>query len=390
MEVPFVYLDHAATTSPRRVAIEAMRPWLESNFANPSGSHRAAREARRAVDEAREQIAEVLGLGSGDVVFTSCGTESDNMAIAGTIAARGGLAVCPAAEHHAVLDPVQHLDGRVVEVTADGSVDLPRLAETLRELAAGQDAVTLVSVMAVNNEVGTVTDLEAVAEVVRTEAPDAWFHTDAVQAACWLDLRPIASVVDMMSLSAHKFGGPKGMGVLTIRDGVRPAPLLLGGGQERGRRSGTTDVAGVVATAAALVETDAERAVDVGRVRLLRDRLVDEILRKVDGAVETVPRSTSVPGVAHLCFPGVENEALLFLLDQEGICASAASACASGAMEPSHVLAAMGIDAVTARGALRLSLGHTTTDADIDKAVTSVSAAVTRLLQLGAERRSSN
>jgi cysteine desulfurase len=387
MDPDLVYLDHAATTAPRRVALDEMRPWAESQFGNPSGSHRAARIARRAVDEARDRVADVIGVTSGEVVFTSCGTESDNFAIAGTVAAVGGTAVCSAAEHHAVLDPVTHLGGVVVHVGSDGAVDLDALAGSLQGVSDRGGRVSVVSVMAVNNEVGTVTDLAAVADVVRRLAPDAWLHTDAVQAACWLDLGAISAVVDMMSLSAHKFGGPKGMGVLMVRDGVNPHPLLLGGGQERGRRSGTTDVAGVVGTAAALVAADAERDHEVARVGALRDRLIDGITSAVEIAVETVPRASTVPGVAHLCFPGIENEALLFLLDQDGLCASAASACASGAMEPSHVLAAMGVDRRTATGALRLSLGHTTTVDDIESAISIISAAVARLVDIAGRSR---
>lgn len=369
----YTYLDHAATTPMRPSAVEAMLPFLSERFANPNGSHRFARAARRALDEARESIAGVLGVRPGEVVFTSGGTESDNTAVA----AAPGRAVCPAAEHHAVLHPVERSGGRVVGCLADGSVDLDRLAEALDAAVAADVAV--VSVMAVNNEVGTLTDLAAVAAVVRERAPGALLHTDAVQAPCWLDVRSIAPLVDLMSFSAHKFGGPKGVGILTVRDGVRLAPLLVGGGQERERRSGTQNVAGIVATEAALRETDADRAAETGRIAVLRDRLVDGIVAAVDGVHETVPRSRKVAGSAHLCIEGVESESLLFLLDEGEVCASAASACASGAMEPSHVLSAMGVDRRLAAGALRMSLGTTTTAADVDRAVEVVTAAVTRL-----------
>ncbi|MEK9937123.1 MAG: cysteine desulfurase family protein [Ilumatobacter sp.] len=369
-----LYLDHAASTPMRPAAVEAMTPFLTDCFANPSGSHRFARTARRAVDEAREQVADVLGVLPGEVVFTGCGTESDNQAVTGSVAGRPGVAVTSAAEHHAVLDPVVASGGVVVGVDSTGHIDLDGLTEALR--AAGEVAV--VSVMAVNNEVGTVTDLEAVAAVVRLEAPGAWLHTDAVQAACWLDLRTVTPLVDMVSLSAHKFGGPKGVGVLVVRGSASPAPIIRGGGQERERRSGTSNVAGIVATAAALGETDAERATEVERVGALRSRLVETVVAEVD-ARETVPAAASVPGVAHLCFEGVENEALLFLLDTEGVCASAASACASGAMEPSHVLAAMGVSRELAGGALRLSFGHTSTVDEIDAASAAVVSSVRRL-----------
>jgi cysteine desulfurase len=373
-----LYLDHAASTPMRPAAVEAMTPFLTDCFANPSGSHRFARTARRAVDEAREQVAAVLGVLPGEVIFTGCGTESDNQAVTGSVAQRGGLAVTSAVEHHAVLDPVLASGGVAVGVDATGHVDLEELAQVVRS----SDAVSVVSVMTVNNEVGTVTDMAAVAEVVRREAPGAWLHTDAVQAACWIDLREVTPLVDMLSLSAHKFGGPKGVGVLVARSGASPAPIIRGGGQERERRSGTSNVAGIVATAVALAETDAERGAEAARVGALRARLVQSISSSVD-AHETVPGSACVPGVVHLCFEGIENEALLFLLDTEGVCASAASACASGAMEPSHVLAAMGVPRGIAGGALRLSLGHTSTEEEVDAAARAVVSSVARLRGAG-------
>jgi cysteine desulfurase len=366
------YLDHAATTPMRPAAVEAMLPFFSERFANPSGSHRFARDARRAIDEARDVVAELVGVRPGEVVFTGCGTEADNTVVMGV----AGRAVCPAAEHHAVLHPVELRGGSVVGVDGAGHVDLDQLEQVL-----GPD-VALVSVMAVNNEVGTVTDLEAVAQLVRRHAPQALFHTDAVQAPSWLDLRRLAPLVDAMSLSAHKFGGPKGVGVLTVREGVAVAPLIHGGGQERERRSGTHNVAGIVALAVALAETDAQRDVEKARIAGLRNRLVDGLLESVDGVVETVPRERKVAGAAHVCFDGIESESLLFLLDEADVCASAASACASGAMEPSHVLAAMGVDAGLAGGALRMTLGRTTGEADVERAVEVVSESVTRLRRL--------
>jgi cysteine desulfurase len=275
-----------------------------------------------------------------------------------------------------VLQPVEHRGGIVVGVDAAGHVDLDQLS------AALTPDVALVSVMTVNNEVGTFTDIAAVSRLVRSRAPQALLHTDAVQAACWLDVRGIAPHVDLMSLSAHKFGGPKGVGVLTIRDGASLAPLMLGGGQERERRSGTHNVAGIVALAAAFAETDAERDETAVRVGALRDRLVDGLLAQVEDAVETVARDRKVAGSAHVCFDGIESESLLFLLDEADVCASAASACASGAMEPSHVLAAMGVPTERAQGALRMTLGHTTTQADVDRAVDVVADSVTQLRRL--------
>ena len=362
----------------RTEAIEAMTPYLDHMYANPSGSHRFAREARKALDEARDLVAETLGCKPGEVVFTSGGTEGDNHAILGAVRRLGGVAVCPAAEHHAVLHCVEHVNGVVVRVNSVGTVDLEDLQRVL-EAATEEQPITVVSVMAVNNEVGSITPMRDVARIVRKYAPNAILHTDAVQAACWLDLREITPLVDALSLSAHKFGGPKGVGVTVIKTGKNLEPLIFGGGQERDRRSGTHNVSGIIATAKALEVTDKTRAEEYVRVTKLRDRLVDEIRAQVDGVLETVPREQRVPGVAHLCFSGLENEALLFLLDQADIYASAASACASGAMEPSHVLEAMGVERSWSNGALRLSLGHTTTDAEIDLAVSAIVSAVNQL-----------
>jgi cysteine desulfurase len=376
-----VYLDHAATTPMRPDAVEAMLPFLAESYANPSGSHRFAREARRAIDEARDVVAGAIGCLPGEVVFNGGGTEGDNTAIRGAIERRGGVAVCSAAEHHAVLHCVEHEKGRVVGVDSTGAVDLADLERVLRD----ESNVSVVSVMAVNNETGTITDLRAVSRIVRSLAPGALLHTDAVQAACWLDLREIWPLVDAMALSAHKFGGPKGVGVLAVRAGSDVAPLILGGGQERDRRSGTHNVAGIVALARALESTDRERASECARVGALRETLVSRVAT-VGGVHRTVPADRAVPGVAHVCIADVESEALLYLLDEGGVCASAASACASGAMEPSHVLAAMGVERGLATGALRMSLGHTTTGADIDEAAVVVTGAIERIRSAARDR----
>ena len=379
-EPALTYLDHAASTPMRPAAIEAMMPYLGESYANPSGSHRFARRARQAVDESRDRVAAVLGCGPNEVVFTGCGTESDNMAITGAVTRHGGASVCPAVEHHAVLHVVEHHGGRVVGVDQYGRVDLDALAAALNELTAdGGPGVAVVSVMAVNNEVGTITDIAAVAAVARRHAPGALLHTDAVQAPCWLDLRSVTPHVDLLSLSAHKFGGPKGVGVLVERGGPRVDPLIIGGGQERERRSGTHDTAGIVAMAEALVATDAERVEENARLADLRNRLVKGLQGELDGVIETVPPEHKVAGSAHVCIAGVESEALLYLLDEADVCASAASACASGAMDPSHVLAAMGVDRDVALGALRLSLGATTTERDVDRGIDVITRSVRRL-----------
>ena len=370
-----VYLDHAASTPMRAEAIAAMHPYLDGTYANPAGAHRFARQARKAVDEARDVIAEALGCDAGEVIFTGGGTEADNATILGAVRKHGGVAVCSAAEHHAVLHCVEHTGGVVVGTTSTGAIDLEHLERVLRDTSL---EISVVSVMAVNNEVGTISPLRQVASLVREHRPNALLHCDAVQAACWLDLREVTPLVDSIALSAHKFGGPKGVGVMTLRAGKKVEPLILGGGQERDRRSGTHNVPGIVATAAALRATDADRAHEVSRLGLLSKRLEHGITSAVEARV-TVPADARVPGVIHLCFDRVESEALLFLLDEADVCASAASACASGAMAPSHVLAAMGVSNSLMRGALRMSIGHTTTEDDIDRAVDVVTSAVTRL-----------
>jgi cysteine desulfurase len=371
-----LYLDHAATTPLRPEARAAMLPWLGERFGNPSGAHSVARAARQAVDEARDTVGEVVGCRPGDVVFTSGGTEADNLAVRGVHAARPGRVLCSAVEHEAVLQPVAHVGGRTVPVDPRGVIDLDVLSALLRE----GDDTTLVSVMVANNEVGTVQPVAAVAEVVHRHAPGAAVHADAVQAAAWLALPGLLAGTHLVSLSSHKVGGPQGVGALVARWGTPLRPLALGGGQERELRSGTHDVAGIVGFAAALRAVLAQRDETAARVRALRDRLADGLLAAVPGTVETgAHRDARLPGSLHVCLPGVESESLLFLLDEAGVCASAASACASGAQQASHVLAAMGVPPDQAGGALRLSLGWTTTDADVDHALRVIPAAVDRL-----------
>ncbi|MGI9022645.1 MAG: cysteine desulfurase family protein [Acidimicrobiales bacterium] len=367
------YLDHAATTPMHPEAVEAMLPFLFHRFGNPSGSHAVAREASKALEEARDVVAECLGAEPGEVVFTGGGTEADNLAVTGRHGVSPGAVVSTAVEHHAVLHTCAALDGRVAPVAASGVVDLDHLRELL------DPDVTVVSVMLANNEVGTVQPLAQVAELVRERAPGAVLHTDAVQAFPWLDVASRAGVADLVAVSAHKFGGPKGVGALVVRNGVKLAPIVHGGGQERGRRSGTHNLAGIAAMAAAMRATVAERADTVARVGALRDRLADGLLAAVPDSVETGDRAAKVAGNCHLSFAGVESEALLVLLDGAGVCASAGSACASGAMEPSHVLVAMGVPAARALGLLRLTLGPTTSDDDVDLALAAVPEAVARL-----------
>jgi cysteine desulfurase len=372
------YLDHAASTPMRPAAVDAMVPLLQGAFGNPSGAHALARQARAQLDEARERLAAVVGRTPGEVVFTGGGTEADNLAVRGVLDGRGGVAVCAATDHHAVLHPVTRAGGRTARVDAHGLVDLQALADVLTP------DVTVVSVALVNNEVGTVQPVAAIADVVRERAPGALLHVDAAQALCWLDVPTAAAEADLVTLAAHKCGGPRGIGALVVRDGTRLEPQLVGGGQERERRSGTQDVASAVAFAVAAEAAAAERDDLVARAAGWRDHLVDAIRAAVPGAIQSAApdgrRDHLVAGIANLCLPSVDSEALLFLLEQDhGVLASAASSCASGAQEPSHVLAALGIDRALAGGSLRLSLGWSTTQADVDAAATAVPAAVAQL-----------
>lgn len=381
-----VDLDHAATTRVRPEVNDAMAPFLGDRYGNPSGAHLLARDAVRAVDAAREQVAELVGCAPGDVVFTSGGTEADNQAVSGGMPPRPGRPLCGATEHHAVLDVVRALGGSTVEVGADGRLDLEHLASSIEQLG---DDLSVVSVMVVNNETGVVNDLDAVAAVLRErtpEVPRVPLHTDAVQGAVWLDLRVAVASADLISLSGHKLGGPKGIGVLVQRPATPQRPLLLGGGQERGRRSGTLNVAGIVGFAAALAATDRDRASVNERVAALRAQLVEGILAAVPGSVLTTASTAPgavVPGIASFCFDDVDSESLLLLLETAGIYASAASSCASGAQEASHVLAAMGVPKERSAGALRLSLGHDSTVADVERALEVLPAAVERIRSFG-------
>lgn len=347
-----------------------MEPFLTEHFGNPSGAHSLARRAKQAVEESRDVMAEVLGCRPNEVVFTSGGTEADNLAVLG--ARRDGTVVCSAIEHDAVLAAARSVEHRIAAATPAGRIDLDALASVLDE------SVTLVSVMLVNNEVGTVQPLEEVADLVATRAPNAVLHTDAVAAFPWIDVASVAHCARLVSITAHKFGGPKGVGALIARDANLQA-RQIGGGQERGLRSGTLNVAGIVGMATAARITADTRTATARRVARLRDGLADGLIESVPGCVETVDRADQVPGNCHVRIDGVENEALLFLLDEAGICASAGSACASGATTPSHVLTAMGLSNSEALSSIRFTLGHTTTEDEIDLALKAVPDAVRRL-----------
>ena len=377
-------MDNAASAPIRDEVIEAILPVLRDDFANPSGSHSLARNALRLIDDARDDLAEVFGCHSQDIVFTSGGTESDNLAIFGVHSALGGSVICSATEHHAVLEPTKSLGGKLIDVDRYGALDLDHLSETIEE------DTTLVSVGLVNGETGIIQDLETIAEIIKEKSPNALIHTDAVQAVPWLDIPKLTANIDLISVAAHKFGGPKGVGALVVKDQTKVSSLQLGGGQEKGLRSGTHNTAGIVGMAVAARITADTRQMNFNNVSFLRDDLANRLL-EIEDSFETgilneetgKERQNKVPGSCHLCFAGIESEALLFLLEQENIFASAASSCSSGAQEPSHVLAAMGYQRELAGGSLRLSLGYKNTQSDVDKVVEVLPNTINRLRELG-------
>jgi cysteine desulfurase len=386
MSGPVTYLDHAATTALRPEVAAAMASVHELQLGNPTGSHPPAQRARALLEDAREEVAAFLGRDPGEIVFTSGGTEAANLAVLGAAEAAlrsqgEAVVLTSAVEHPAVRESAKAaaqlgIDVRELPVDGAGVIDRNALDRTL------SSRCTVVAVMTANNETGVVQPLADVVESVRRRAAGAYTFTDAVQAAPYLDLAEVAAGVDMVGLSAHKFGGPVGTGALAVRSRVALSPRQYGGGQERERRSGTPDVAGAVGMATALQLITKERAAASSRVAALRDRLADGLLAAVPWARRTVAWGVPVlPGHLHLCLPGVDREELLVALGGQGICVSGGSSCASGALEPSHVLAAMGVDRDAAVGAVRFSLGYDTTGEDIGRAlavVPGVAAALRR------------
>lgn len=361
-----VYLDHAATTPLRPEVREAMLAALGERWGNPSSVHRWGRDARAALDDARARFAAVVGASPAEVVFTRGGTEADNLALRGRARAEPGRAVAVSAvEHKAVLATAHALAAegvplRLVSVDTEGLVDLDALAAIVQA-----DRPAVVSVMWANNETGAIQPVERVGAIC-AEAGVA-FHTDAVQALGKVPVRVDAMAVDLASFSAHKLGGPRGTGALFVRRGTRIDPLLHGGGQERGLRSGTEDVAGAVGLALAAELAEGEREASTARLAALRDRLQTGLRERVPGLRVNAAAAPRLPTILNLSAPGADAEMLLMALDLEGVAASSGSACSSGAVEPSHVLTAMGLPAEVAGPSVRFSLGRETTEADIDR-----------------------
>jgi cysteine desulfurase len=383
-----IYLDHAATTPLDERVLEVMLPYLRDNWGNPSSLYGEAQEARRGLEAGRRSMAEVLGCKPQELVFTSGGSESDNLALRGAAYAarrqgRGDHVITTAIEHHAVLHAAERLEEEGFRVTylgvdGEGFIDLQDLEHAVTDVTA------LVSIMFVNNEVGTIEPIEEAARVVKAKNPRAVFHTDAVQAAGMLDINVDRLGVDMLSIGAHKFYGPKGVGALYVRQRTPIQWQQLGGGQEKNRRAGTENVAGVVGMAKALELAYEELDARNDHGRDLRDRLLSGVPERIPHVHITGPEDLSkrAPNNFSACFEYIEGEAILIALDLAGVAASSGSACTSGSLEPSHVLTALGVPEDLARGSLRLTVGKDNTPEQIDHVLEILPGIVSRIRSL--------
>lgn len=361
-----IYVDNAATTKTSRTAIEAMLPYMDKIYGNPSSLHSVGQAAADALRKAREEAAEVLGCEPNEITFTSGGSEADNQALvsAAAIGARKGKKhiISTAFEHHAILHTLKKLEKEGFEVTLldvheNGMVSAQQVADAIRE------DTCLVSIMYANNEIGSIQPIAEIGAVCKEKG--VIFHTDAVQAVGHVHINVKEENIDMLSLSAHKFHGPKGVGLLYARKGVRLTNIIEGGAQERGKRAGTENIPGIVGMVAALKEANANIDANAEKVSALRDRLI-EGLEKIPHSALNGDRTKRLPGNVSFCFEGIEGESLLLLLDAKGICASSGSACTSGSLDPSHVLLAIGRPHEVAHGSLRLTLSEENTQEEVD------------------------
>lgn len=361
-----IYVDNAATTKTSHTVIEAMLPYMDKIYGNPSSLHSVGQAAADALRKAREEAAEVLGCEPNEITFTSGGSEADNQALisAAAIGARKGKKhiISTAFEHHAILHTLKKLEKEGFEVTLldvheNGMVSAQQVADAIRE------DTCLVSVMYANNEIGSIQPIAEIGAVCKEKG--VIFHTDAVQAVGHVHINVKEENIDMLSLSAHKFHGPKGVGLLYARKGVRLTNIIEGGAQERGKRAGTENIPGIVGMVAALKEANANIDANAEKVSALRDRLI-EGLEKIPHSALNGDRTKRLPGNVSFCFEGIEGESLLLLLDAKGICASSGSACTSGSLDPSHVLLAIGRPHEVAHGSLRLTLSEENTQEEVD------------------------
>ena len=375
----FVYADNAATTPMSESVFEAMKPYLTEHYGNPSSLYRIGREARRAMTEARMKVARALNAKDpSEIVFTGGGSQADNLAIRGYVKGRSARGkkhiITSKIEHHAVLYTCEALEKEgypvtYLDVDAQGHVDLEQLGSVIT------DQTALVTIMAANNEIGTIQNLKAISEIAH--AHGAVFHTDAVQAVGHMPLDVQEMGIDMLSLSAHKFRGPKGIGALYVRKGIALEPLIYGGGQERGLSSGTENVAGMVGLGQAIEDATGEHLAEkMGYVKKLTDRLVKGIMDTIPYTHYTGDPVNRLPGTASFVFEAIEGEGLILRLDNAGICGSTGSACSTGSLDPSHVLMAIGLPHEIAHGSLRLTLGEQNTEEDVDYLIENVAKVV--------------
>ncbi|MED9820426.1 MAG: cysteine desulfurase NifS [Christensenellales bacterium] len=374
-----IYMDNAATTRMSERAFEAMRPFFMEQYANAAGTYSFANASKEAVENARKQIARVIGAKATEIFFTCGGTESDNWALKGVAqayAAKGRHIIISAIEHHAILHSAQALEKQGWEVTVLPVDETGMVSVETLEAAIREDTV-LVSIMAANNEIGTIEPLEAIGAVCRKHG--VLFHTDAVQAFAHIPLDVEAMHIDLLSASGHKFHGPKGVGFLYVRKGVRLTPFMDGGAQEKKRRAGTTNVAGIVGMGAAAEEAAANMEAAMEKVSAVRDHIIERIEKEIPYCRLNGHRTQRLPGNVNVCFRFIEGEGMLMLLDAHGVCASSGSACTSGSLDPSHVLLAIGLPHEIAHGSLRLSLSEATTMEEADKAVDALLEIIPRL-----------
>ena len=371
-----IYLDNAATTKMSKTAIDAMYPYMDTVYGNPSSLHSAGQAAAEALAEARRQISACIGASPEEITFTSGGSESDNQAIlsAARMGERKGKKhiISTAFEHHAVLHTLNRLEKEGFEITLLDVHENGIISQAQVEAAIRSDTC-LVTVMYANNEIGTIQPIKEIGKICHDR--NVFFHTDGVQAAGHLKLNVKEQNIDMLSLSAHKFHGPKGIGVLYTKKGIPLTPLILGGAQEQGRRAGTENIPAIMGMAAALCESCSRMEDAAKRICLLRDKLIDG-LSHIPHSILNGDATNRLPGNVNFCFEGIEGESLLLLLDDRGICASSGSACTSGSLEPSHVLLALGRIHDIAHGSLRLTLSEDTTEEQILYTVKSVTEAV--------------
>ncbi|MBR5291841.1 MAG: cysteine desulfurase NifS [Clostridia bacterium] len=361
-----VYMDNAATTALAPEVLEQMMPYLTTTFGNPSSVHAFGREARTGIDKARQQVAAALNAEVDEIIFTGCGTESDNTVLLGVAAkykAKGNHIITTNIEHHAILHTAEYLEKNGCEVTYL-PVDQYGRVSAEQVAAAIKDNTILVSIMFANNEVGSIMPIAEIGAVCREKG--VLFHTDAVQAVGHVPIDVKAMNIDMLSLSAHKFHGPKGVGALYVRRGIRLPSFVMGGGQEKGRRAGTENTAGVVGLGAAVEMSCAHMEENAKRMTALRNRLMEGIEREIPEVKLNGHRTERLPNNVNYSIRYIEGESILLMLDMNGIAASSGSACTSGSLDPSHVLLALGLDHETAHGSVRLTLGDETTEEDID------------------------